>query len=135
MPKLRISLFQCRLSNSHYVLKYVSTAARSFGRVACYQTRVFLFDTFYTERLLRMFITKSGERIIETKTCFFCRYVLILLIRTLFPIFIFKFHYSFNDIHKQQLTSLVNHRKADFFFCIFTQRNMIFGKMINRFLN
>ena len=36
----------------------------------------------HTERLLRMFISKSVERIIEAKTCFLCWYVLILLILT-----------------------------------------------------
>ena len=73
----------------------------------------------HNERLLRMFISKSVERITEAKTCFLCRYVLMLLtLRNNARVFLFLYlNFSIRFMtHNQQLTSHVNHREAYFFF-------------------
>ena len=105
-PKLCISPFQCWLNNSYYVSKCV-LIRKSLHQ--CY-SKFWSFSMLsnqssslwyaHTERLLRMFISKSVERIIEAKTCFHCRYALILLI------------FRNNTRFFQQLTSQVNHPDA-----------------------
>ena len=90
-----------------------SNTARSFGRLACYETRFLLFDT----PTLSAFCECSFKKRLayhRSKNLFALQISFNTINsqkqRMFFPIFIFKFHYSFCDIHNQQLTSQVNHR-------------------------
>ena len=82
MPKLSICLFQCWLNNSlclemclDWYRNHFSNAARSFGCLPCYQTRVLLFDmptlSAFCECSSQEVLSVELILILRNKACFF----------------------------------------------------------------